>query len=507
MGSVSNEPEKDEAAVDVHSIKEHAQETSLINILVVATACLGGFLYGFAANALSGSLSQTTFIAKFLSTEDATSIEDGMLSGFLGGALVGAIIQAPLANKFGRRLANQAAAVIVIISGALQAGSVDVKMFIVARVICGIGSGMVFANTPVYMSEVSPPHTRGMLVGLHGVGTVTAYILCAVCALAFSFVESSIQWRLIFIVLTGLGVLHLISLSFIPESPRWLTEKGRDDEAKAVLEYLHRTKRDPRATFAHAEAQQIKAQVQVEKDTPRGYIHILSTPSHRKRALCSILLWVMGQGTGITVIANLIPTLMGTLGFGTTMQLGLGVVWTVCAVIGCGINVLLLDRVGRVKLLVVGGFGSAIIIGTMAALEEYYLTTTYRPGINAAVALYFIFGAFFTSTIECTAYVYGSEIWPTHLRSEGSTITFGSFFGNAVAYSAPVTMALASIGWKYYMVFVAVTVASTVVIIFYFPETMGLSLEEINSKFGDKVEMELQDALAAEDVSSDSTSV
>ena len=270
---------------------------------------------------------------------------------FLGAALIGALFQAPLSNIFGRRIANGAAAVLIIISGAIQAGAVNVGMFIAGRVICGIGSGMVFANTPVYMSEVSPPHTRGLLVGLHGVGVVTAYILAAVCALAFSFVEDAIQWRCIFIILTGLGVIYLGSLFFIPESPRWLMEKDREEEARKVLEYLHSSKDDAKATFAHAELKQIKAQVELERATPGGFIYIARTPSHRKRALCSILLWVMGQATGITTIGNLIPTLMGSLGFGTTMQLGLGVVWTVCAVIGCGINVLIMDKVGRVKLL------------------------------------------------------------------------------------------------------------------------------------------------------------
>ena len=411
----------------------------------------------------------------------------GMLS-FLGGAFVGSIIQAPLANKFGRRIANAVSAVIVIISGALQAGAVNVEMFIVFRVVCGIGSGMIFTNTPVYMSEVSPPHTRGMLVGLHGVGVVTAYIMAAICALAFSFVTAEVQWRLVFIVLTAVGVIYLVSLYFIPESPRWLMEQGRDEEAIRILEYLHQTKDDQRATFAHAEARQIKAQVEVEKNTPGGYMHILRTASHRKRAICSILLWTMGQATGITAIANLVPTLMGGLGFDTTMQLGLGVVWTLCAILGCGINVLLLDRVGRVKLLgmcfppshqdsllttsitVAGGFGSATILSIMAALQKYYLGGTDKAGINASVALYFIFGAYFTSTIECTAYVYSSEIWPTHLRSEGSTIAFASFFANAVAYSAPITLALQNIGWKYFMVFVAVTVVTSIMIHFYFPE-------------------------------------
>lgn len=374
-------------------------------------------------------------------------------------------------------------------------------MFIVFRVICGIGSGMVFANTPVYMSEVSPPHTRGMLVGLHGVGVVTAYILAAICALAFSFVTSPVQWRLIYIVLTGVALLFLVTICFLPESPRWLMGHGRENDSLKVLEYLHRTKRDPGAVFAQAEARQIRAQIEAERQTPGGFIHILRTPSHRRRALCSILLWTMGQATGITTIGNLVPTLMGLLGFDTTMQLGLGVVWAVAAVIGCGINVFLLDRLGRVKLLgalkpfnaehvpsmilltfvpVTGGFGCATIIAIFGALEKYYLNSGYPPGINAAASMCFIFGTFFTSTIECTAYVYGSEIWPTRLRSEGSTIVFGSFFANAVAYSAPVSVALQTIGWKYYMVFVAVTTAMTLVIMFTFPE-VGLPVPKLSN--------------------------
>lgn len=265
--------------------------------------------------------------------------------------MVGSLVQAPIANKFGRRVANAAAAVTVIISAALQAGSVNVGMFLFARVLCGVGAGMVLANIPVYMSEVSPPHNRGMLVGLQGVGIVSAYIAASICALGFSFVEASYQWRLNFIVLAGVAVVHLCSLYFLPESPRWLMEQGRDADSKRILEYLHRTKSDPDATLARAEAVQIKAQVDAEKSLPKGFIYIFSTPHLRKRAFCSIILWTMGQGTGITAIANLIPTFMGGLGFGTTLQLGLGVVWCVCALIGCGFSVLLLDRVGRTRLL------------------------------------------------------------------------------------------------------------------------------------------------------------
>lgn len=119
---------------------------------------------------------------------------------------------------------------------------------------------------------------------------------------------------------------------------------------------------------------------------------------------------------------------------------------------------------------VIGGWVNAAIIAMLGALVKFFLNSTSTAGINAVVAFYFIFGFAFTSTIECTAYVYGSEIWPTHLRSEGSTIAYVSFMGNAIAYSAPVVQALDNIGWKYMMVFVAVTAASTIVITFYFPE-------------------------------------
>lgn len=265
--------------------------------------------------------------------------------------MVGSLAQVPISKHFGRRLCNAAAAGVVILSGALQAASVNIAMFMTFRVICGIGAGMVMANSPVYMSEVAPPHARGSLVGMQGVGIVTAYILCAVLNLAFSYVHAAIQWRLIFIALTAMGVVHLCSLYFLPESPRWLMEQGRDEEALGVLLKLHKTKTDPDGLLAHAEAIQIKAQVETEKNLPSGFLYIFTTKHLLKRAYCSILLWIMGQGTGITAIANLVPTLMGGLGFGVTLQLALGVVWTVCAVIGCGFNVLLLDRVGRIKLL------------------------------------------------------------------------------------------------------------------------------------------------------------
>lgn len=272
-------------------------------------------------------------------------------ASFLGGAVIGAVIQSTISSRWGRRTATGVAALCFILGNALDAGATRFAMFIVGRTIAGIGGGMTISNCPVYMSEISPPHTRGFLVGLQGVCIVWAYIIGSTFALAFSFVKEAYQWRLNYVVATFFGICLLISLFFLPESPRWLVEVGHDNEAAAILERLHRSKSDPNGTVAHAEMIQIKAQTAVERSLPRGYLHILAKPSLRKRFICTALVWTMGQSTGINVIATLTPVLFGTLGFDTTLQLGLTIVWSACLQVGCHINVYLLDRVGRKLLL------------------------------------------------------------------------------------------------------------------------------------------------------------
>ncbi|CAG9955830.1 unnamed protein product [Clonostachys rosea f. rosea IK726] len=464
--------------------KRKATTTNIITILV---AGMGSFVFGYANNAIAGSFVQTSFVAKFLSGDDAESIIGGILGAFLGGGLVGALIQAPVSNRFGRRIATGSAALITVVSGALQAGSINPAMFLVARFLCGIGAGIVITNCPVYMSEISPPHIRGMLVANHAISIVYGYIVSSLMALGFLYVEAPYQWRLQFVLLTFSGMVLLVSLFFLPESPRWLCEVGRHEEAWKILQTLHNSKSEDDDHWASSEMAQIRANIETERALPRGYIHIMRSPHLRHRAVCSILTWIMGQSTGILVIANLTPVLFGALGYSLVLQLGLSVVWTVCALIGCYINAVLMDRVGRVKLLVVGGYLCSIGLIAEAVLQKYYLGGTSTSGTAAAVAVYFVFILAYGSTVDCAAYVYISEIWPTHLRSQGNTIGLVTFFTCAIAYTSPASLAFQQIGWKYYWVMICVCVASATAMIFVCPETARLSLEEINAKFGDPI--------------------
>lgn len=224
-------------------------------------------------------------------------------------------------------------------------------MFFVGRYVTGLGAGMVITNTPVYLSEISPAHSRGLLVGLQGNFIVFGYILSSCAALGFHFVSEPYQWRLNYCIATFNGVALFISLLFLPESPRWLVEHSRPQEAGEILNRIHKTKDDPSGTMAHAELAQIVAQVEHDRSQPRSWAFILRTPSMRKRLICTLLVWTMAQSTGITVIANLTPRLFGALGYSTVLQLVLAMVWTVCLFLGCFVNIYLIDRIGRVKLI------------------------------------------------------------------------------------------------------------------------------------------------------------
>lgn len=119
---------------------------------------------------------------------------------------------------------------------------------------------------------------------------------------------------------------------------------------------------------------------------------------------------------------------------------------------------------------VAGGIGNSILLACEAALEAKYLGSDNKSGIQAAVAMYFLIAFCYTCTIECTGYVYGCEIWPTHLRSQGASISYFGFYVTSIMATAPASQAFASIGWEYYMVFIAITIPLTIAIWLILPE-------------------------------------
>ena len=174
---------------------------------------------------------------------------------------------------------------ITMVGGALQSGSVHIAMYLVARFVTGFGIGGLVMLVPLWQSEVSPPAHRGLLVGLHGVSILIGYCMSQWIGYGFFFVKSSsAQWRvplaiqIVPALILGCGVL------FLPESPRWLIENGRDAAANGILARIHQDQNDPQNTFAQEEFQQIQTQLALEKKLPSSWKSILTIPHYQKRA-------------------------------------------------------------------------------------------------------------------------------------------------------------------------------------------------------------------------------
>lgn len=300
---------------------------------------------------MSGSFAQTTFIAKFLPADKAAAYQGALIGIYYGGAFIGSFLQQPISDRYGRRVAMGLGSLIVCISGALCAASSHLAMLLVFRFITGIGGSMVLTVSPQFIGELSPPHSRGWLVSLNVVGQDFGYVTSAATALGFSWVTEPIQWRLNFILLSVFALVITGLMYFIPESPRWLVQQERYEEALAVLKKVHSHSKDAHYTLAKAEMIQIREQVSAENQMPRGYLHIWRTPALRRRAICTIWVWITAMSTGILVLANYIPLLFGGLGYAFHLQLGLSVAWLGGVLLGAITGGFVADSIGRVRLM------------------------------------------------------------------------------------------------------------------------------------------------------------
>ncbi|GAA5893608.1 hypothetical protein JCM6882_007861 [Rhodosporidiobolus microsporus] len=311
-------------STDKGSIAPPAEVRNKYTILTIAFAGLGSMLYGWFSVIISPVLAMPSFISHMgLDTAPNARQLEGAISGLSqGGGLIGCFMSGYTSDRFGRRGAIFIACLLGVLSGALQAGAVNIGMFMAARFIAGLSVGNIQALVPTLMSEFAPPHSRGFLVGLHGVFILLGCIMADWLGAAFFHVQNEgAQWR-VPLALQALWPLLLASgIWFIPESPRWLLQKGRTVEALEVCKKLRAHSSDPDSTFAHSEFALMSAQWEQDRLLPSSWFSILTIPSYRKRAIIGFLTCFFGQTTGTLIIANYGPTIYGSLGFGVADQL------------------------------------------------------------------------------------------------------------------------------------------------------------------------------------------
>ncbi|KAL9563120.1 hypothetical protein ACKAV7_012862 [Fusarium commune] len=463
------------------------------NFAIVFFVALGSFTYGFNASIMGTVFGLSSFFSYFnLSLTgpeaDYANTIIGATNGlFSAGGIIGCLLMTWLADRFGRKRTIQIICCVCVGSVILQAAAVHIAMLLVGRFLNGLGSGMINVITPVYQSEVAPPRIRGRMVGTHGFSLVLGYNLAAWTGLGCYFARNpQLQWRLCLALPAVAPSILGFGSSLIPESPRWLVKNNRSSEALKILATLHHEPGALDTSAAQAECQAIQAQVEAESAKATSFLSIMKNPSYRKRVFIGLFVQCAAQSTGVLVVNNYQVLLYNGLGLYGYLPLLLYAVYTAWAAFLNWAGAMFVDRVGRIRMLIIGLVGCGLMLAAEAAMVAVAAKKKDDHTINAlGVFFLFAFVTFYATCIDAISYVYCTEIFPTAIRAQGVSYSIIGLFAMTLIYTQPAPTAFAEVGWKYYLVFIIVPLLSAPIMHFYFPETKGMSLEEIGVVFGD----------------------
>ncbi|KIX99564.1 uncharacterized protein Z520_05140 [Fonsecaea multimorphosa CBS 102226] len=472
-------------------VHPHQRQFKPINAFIIVVMALGSVAYGYSASIIATTLAQPSFYTYFnlASHSNENDIIGLMNSLYQAGGFLGTFTVAFSADRWGRRAGIAIPTTLVLVMGALLAGSVNLAMFIACRFWAGWGAYMLVSAVPVWMNEVVPAHGRGALVAVHGASLLLGYCLAAWVGFGFWHISATnnLQWRGPTLLQCLPAAILLPCLYWLPESPRWLVIQGRDEEARRILHKLHAPDE------ADHELIQIKAQAETEDRLDSSYWALFTKPSYRKRMILAFTTTVSIQFCGPILINNYGPTIYKSLGFSASKQLLYECGWLTLAFGGGLISLYVVDSMPRPVLFAGGITGAQVCLCIEAALVATYATSPEslahpnESALKAAVAMFYVYIVIFESTLDSGQFVYLGELFPTHLRAKG--ISFGMAGVNLIniVWLQVAPTAFSTIGWKFYLVLIIPGMAFAVLIFFWFPNTRGVHLEEVAELFGDEV--------------------
>ncbi|KAJ5616202.1 hypothetical protein N7537_001316 [Penicillium hordei] len=451
-----------------------------------AFAALGSFLFGYDSGVISSSIEQDAFLRQFGSPTLSDAVAGGIISSYIGGAIVGSVLASYISDYYGRRMALFIGGFLATLGAGLQGGAVNIAMLIIGRVIAGLAIGQMSATIPVYCSEIAPPQTRGMLAGMQqwmiGLGFVVAQWVGYGCSLR----GRDFSWRFPLSFQAAPAIILTCGVWLLPESPRWLIEKGREVEGRSVLARLHLNQGATNNQLLEHELFQIQESLASEKESAiRSWHQLLISPRWRHRIFLACGLQVFTQCSGTNIISNYGPRLFQTLGFTASTSLMIIGLWGALAQFWYTVIMLFIDKVGRRKLLIPSllGMGAALCIEATLVRDIDFSNPSANPhALRAAIAMFFVFSFFFTA-LGMISWVYQTEIFPTPLRARGSSMATATNWSVSLIFTQCSPIALTNIGSNYFYCFAAFNWVAMVLVWVFYPETAGCSLEGVEEVF------------------------
>ncbi|UEG54520.1 sugar porter family MFS transporter [Mucilaginibacter daejeonensis] len=444
---------------------------SLTAITIVAS--LGGFLFGFDMAVISGVL--PLIKVQF----GLSAVQEGwFVSSALIGCILGVALSGELSDRFGRRKLMLLSATLFLLSALGCALMPNLSLIVVSRLIGGTGIGIASNVVPLYISEIAPANIRGRLVTYYQLaitlGILVAYLTNALLVnYAADSVTQTLLIRETWRAMLGLGaipaVAFLSGLFTVPESPRWLMQKGRTHEALQILNAI--------AGHEPSEAQGNKGDV-----SPQGTYKELFAPGMRKALLIGILLPLFSQFSGINAIVYYGPSILSSAGISLSNSLISQIIFGAANMLFTLFAIWKVDSWGRRPLYLYGTAGAAI---TLAATGYCF----YAGHTNSVWLLICVlsFLAFFAFSIGPLKFVVASEIFPNAIRGRALAISIMTMWiaDTIVGQLTPVLLKdLGSAGTFWFFAFFCIV--AFMVVYKLLPETKGRSLEHIENYWRSK---------------------
>lgn len=399
------------------------------------------------------------------------------------GGVVGVFVISPTADRWGRRWGLAVGAAITCIGAALQGGAINIAMFVVARLIIGMGSVIVAGVGAPFITEIAHPAQRSTATALF----LTFYSIGSICAAWSTFgtfrIDGEPSWR-IPSALQGLPSLVQLSLVwFVPESPRWLVSKGRNDEALAILVKYH-GEGDATDPLVVAEYQEIMAALHHEAETEAsiaGYVQMLKKPGNRKRLMIMVWAAICSQMSGNAFVSYYLSPILTSVGLKTDLQQTLinatsqmvswfSALYFATLPAKLGRRTLFLGSLVAMWIIVI-----CITVGSATFAKD---NSNKAAGYSVVVFLY-LFSPAYNFGFNGNLGLYIPEILPFSLRTRGLAFFYFVQFSFMILSTFAVPVGLEDISWRLYIIFVVWIMVEFVGVWFMFPETKGPSLEEI----------------------------
>ena len=441
---------------------------------------MGGLLFGYDWVVIGGA---KPFYELYYQIADSPSQQGLAMTMALIGCLIGAMVCGTLADRIGRKKLLIVSALVFFFSAIATGIANDFAVFLAARFFGGIGIGIASGLSPMYIAEVAPTKIRGKLVSLNQL-TIVLGILAAQIVnwlIAEPIPESygamdiaqswngQMAWRWMFWAAAFPAVAFFILATLIPESPRWLAMKGKDNAAFAVLSKIGG------ADYAYEELQSVKEAN--SRETSQAGLKTLFSKPYRKVLMIGVVVAFFQQWSGTNVIFNYAQEIFQSAGYSIGDVLFNIVVTGIANVLFTFVAIFTVDKWGRRSLMKLGAGGLCGIYLILGICYYFQITGVFMIVlVVAAIACY-------AMTLGPVTWVLLAEIFPNRVRAVAvATSTFALWVGSStLTYTFPLlNVSLGSYGT--FWIYSAVCLAGFLFVSFMLPETKGKSLEELEDE-------------------------